>query len=236
MTPTDRTGSPVRKAGWSDFVRERVAAVRATLHGRRNRSWYQSIAGKLLLAFGLIVALTVGATWLSLIRFDQVDAVMHRLTDASLPAVKLALGVESTAKDVIGTAISVGQAGNETERSQKMDTLSNQMTRLWAGLGELRAIVGDNATTSKLWEVVSSIDSVVYELNETTSDLMSLGERRRRAIDQLDATTRQAIALADSLAASGAAGPARADLRADLAAAANTLYLSASVESAEALR
>jgi len=100
-------------AGWGDVIRARAAAAWATLHGSRNRSWYQSIAGKLLLAFGLIVALTVGATWLSLIRFNQVDKVMHRLTDASLPAVKLALGVESTAKDVIATATGVGQAGDE---------------------------------------------------------------------------------------------------------------------------
>src|SRR4051794_13341620 len=110
---------------------------------RAHRAWYQSIAGKLLLAFGLIVALTVGATWLSLIRFNQVDAVMHRLTDGSLPAVKLALGVESTAKDVIATATAVGQAENEAERSQRMDALSDHMTQLWARLGELRAIVGD---------------------------------------------------------------------------------------------
>src|SRR5262249_47301282 len=92
------------------------------------RSWYQSIAGKLLLAFGLIAALTVGATWLSLFRFNQVDAVLHRLTDNSLPQVKLALGVESIAKDVIATATDVGQAENETARAQRMDDLSDQIS------------------------------------------------------------------------------------------------------------
>ncbi len=38
-----------------------------------HRSWHRSIAAKLLIAFGLIAALTVGASWLSLIRFGEVE-------------------------------------------------------------------------------------------------------------------------------------------------------------------
>jgi signal transduction histidine kinase/CheY-like chemotaxis protein len=202
-----------------------------------DRSWYQSIAGKLLLAFGLIAALTVGATWLSLFRFDQVDAVMHRLTDNSLPAVKLALGVESIAKDVIATATDVGQAESETARAQRMDDLSDQISRLWASLGRLRAIVGDNATTSKLWDVVSSIDSVVYELNQTTADIVGLTERRRKSTALLTTTSRKALALIETLSPAGDANPAlaraAADLRADLSVAANTLFQTTAADSAE---
>src|SRR5215471_6797969 len=178
LTPNDRAERAA--PGWS-----------GVLHGRANRAWFQSIAGKLLLAFGLIVALTVGATWLSLIRFNQVDSVMHRLTDGSLPAVKIALGVESTAKDVIATATDVGQAESEAVRSQRMDALSDQMSHLWARLGDLRAIVGDNATASQLWEAVSSIDSVVYVLNQTTADAMRSADRRHQSIAALAAATRK---------------------------------------------
>src|ERR1022692_2780613 len=135
MTPTELGGKLARGRAW--------------IGAGTGRSWYQSIAGKLLLAFGLIVALTVGGTWLSLIRFGDVDAVLHRLTDASLPAVKLALGVESTAKDVIATATDVGQAESETERFERMDALSGEIGRLWSNLGALREIVGETAATSK---------------------------------------------------------------------------------------
>ena len=204
-----------------------------------DRSWYQSIAGKLLLAFGLIAALTVGASWLSLIRFNQIDAVMHRLTDNSLPAVKLALGVESIAKDVIATATDVGQAESETDRARRMDELSDQISRLWGSLGQLRAIVGDNATTSKLWDVVSSIDSVVYELNQTTSDVVGMTERRRKSVALLAATSRKALGLIDALApadANPALARAVADLRADLSTAANTLFQIAAVDAADQLQ
>ncbi len=239
MRPTDHT--------------PRAAPRHADGANRRNRAWYQSIAGKLLLAFGLIVALTVGATWLSLMRFDQVDGVMHRLTDGSLPAVKLALSVESTAKDVIATASAVGQAENEAERSQRMDALSDHMSRLWAQLGDLRAIVGPNATGSRLWDAVSSIDSVVYPLNQTTIDAMALADSRRKSVARVAATTRKALGLIDGLAGASTAdaalgelqdgGPesidrlrAMADLRADLSAAGNTLYQVASAETSGQLQ
>jgi signal transduction histidine kinase/DNA-binding response OmpR family regulator len=201
------------------------------------RSWFGSIAGKLLLAFGLIAALTVGASWLSLIRFNQVDAVMHRLTDNSLPAVKLALGVESITKDVIATATEVGLAESEADRSRRMDQLSDEMSRLWASLGELRTIVGDNATTSKLWEVVSSIDSVVYELNQTTADVVGMTERRRAATAQLAVTSRKALDLIDAVAAAPDANLAHAiaELRADTRAALSTLFAAAAAAGADAL-
>jgi signal transduction histidine kinase/CheY-like chemotaxis protein len=223
MTPIDRTDHAA--PAWTDILRERAAAAWATLHGKANRAWYQSIAGKLLLAFGLIVALTVGATWLSLIRFNQVDSVMHRLTDGSLPAVKLTLGVESAAKDVIATAIDVGQAEGETERFRRMDALSGEISRLWSIVGDLRSIVGDTSATSRLQEVVASIDSAVGELSRTTSEVDVLAEGRRKAVALLDSSGDRAIGLVREFP----------ELRADLAAAMTTLYRIAAADGADKL-
>jgi signal transduction histidine kinase/CheY-like chemotaxis protein len=192
---------------------------------RVHRAWYQSIAGKLLLAFGLIAALTVGATWLSLMRFNQIDSVMHRLTDGSLPAVKLALGVESTAKDVIANATDVGQADGEIERFERMDTLSGNISLLWQMLGELRSVVGDTTATSKLQEAVASIDAAVGELNRTTSESDLLAGRRRKALAQLDSTGDRAVALVAPFP----------ELHAHLAAATTTLYRTAAADNADRL-
>ena len=92
-----RTFSTLRASGITE-LRFQVLAHRDSNTSFRNdtasdlpaatarRPWYQSIAGNLLVAFALIAALTVGATLLSLIRFNQIDAVMNRLTGVSLPA------------------------------------------------------------------------------------------------------------------------------------------------------
>ena len=75
------------------------------------RPWYQSIAGNLLLAFALIVALTVSASLLSLIRFNQIDAVMNRLTGVSLPFVQSSLGVEAKTAELVGAGDRARQGG-----------------------------------------------------------------------------------------------------------------------------
>ena len=66
--------------------RQKRQAVRARRHAgalrpraARRRHWYQSVAGKLLLAFALIVALTVsGAGAVDLTRFTSLEQVLQR--------------------------------------------------------------------------------------------------------------------------------------------------------------
>ena len=79
------------------------------------RHWYHSVAGRLLLAFLLITLLTVVGTTISIIRFGNLGAVLHRLIDVSLPAVKSSLGIETNATQV---AITAGQLGNVTRTTQ----------------------------------------------------------------------------------------------------------------------
>jgi phosphoglycerate-specific signal transduction histidine kinase len=95
------------------------------------RPWYQSIAGNLLLAFALIAALTVSATLLSLIRFNQIDAVLNRLTGVSLPLVQSSLGVEAKTAELVVLATELGKAENETQRFERMEHLSDQIGELW---------------------------------------------------------------------------------------------------------
>jgi phosphoglycerate-specific signal transduction histidine kinase len=94
------------------------------------RPWYRSIAGKLLFAFALIAALTVSASWLSLIRFNEIDAAMNRLTGVSLPLVELSLGVESKAAELVVLATQVGNAEDETQRFERMELPTERAARI----------------------------------------------------------------------------------------------------------
>jgi signal transduction histidine kinase/CheY-like chemotaxis protein len=204
------------------------------LFGGGKRAWYQSIGGKLLIAFFLIATLTVSATWLSVIRFRQVDAVMHRLTDVSLPAVKLSLGVESAATEVISAANSVAQAENETERFRRMDAVSDQIGQLWSALSRLQTIAPEASTTSRLQELVASIDSIVGGINRTTGDFFAFAERRRRTIEQITAASRRALDLALELTAP-LLQPRGSELRPELAVMTALFHQIASTESLEKL-
>src|SRR5262245_30880317 len=124
------TGAPIGRAG--------------------QRHWYQSIAAKLLIAFGLIAALTVGAIWLSLIRFNQTDAVMRRVTDESLPLVKLSLSIETKANEVVESASDLAQSESSQDQSLRMRRVSNQIGELWTLLVSLRALGSDPEATEQI--------------------------------------------------------------------------------------
>jgi chorismate mutase len=129
-----------------------------------------------------------------------------------------------------------------------MDALSDQIGRLWSALSSLQSIIPETATTSRLQELIASIDGVVGNINRTTSDIFALIERRRRAIDQVGALTRTTAGLLQdiSAAADPKASPAAAadpageaavrrlslqravsELRADLGTATALLYQAA---------
>src|SRR5687767_1732446 len=96
------------------------------------RRWYQSIAAKLLIAFGLIAALTVGASWLSLIRFNEVETVIRRTTDVSLPLVKQSLTIEARTGELVASATELGESETDLQQFQRMEKVSEQVAALWS--------------------------------------------------------------------------------------------------------
>ena len=128
------------------------------------RPWYRSIAGKLLMAFALIAALTISATWLSLIRFNQIESVMNRLTEVSLPLVQLSLGVESKTAELAVLASEVGKAENETQRFERMERLSSEMGQLWDRLSRLFALI---RRTARDCSCAASTESAAMTLTPT---------------------------------------------------------------------
>jgi signal transduction histidine kinase/CheY-like chemotaxis protein len=148
------------------------------------RPWYRSIAGKLLFAFALIAALTVSASWLSLIRFNEIDAAMNRLTAVSLPLVELSLGVESKAAELVVLATQVGNAEDETQRFERMERLSDQIGHLWSTLGNLQSIISEEAAAAGLQELVAAINTKVGDLDRSTREVLLLRGRKDRAVAQ----------------------------------------------------
>jgi signal transduction histidine kinase/DNA-binding response OmpR family regulator len=148
------------------------------------RPWYRSIAGKLLFAFALIAALTVSASWLSLFRFNEIDAAMKRLIGVSLPLVELSLGVESKAAELVVLATQVGNAEDETQRFERMERLSDQIGQLWSTLGNLQSIISEEAAAARLQELVAAINTKVGELDRSTREVLLLRGRKDRAVGQ----------------------------------------------------
>ena len=159
------------------------------------RPWYQSIAGNLLVAFALIAALTVSATLLSLIRFNQIDAVLNRLTGVSLPLVQLSLGVEAKTAELVVLATELGKAENETQRFERMERLSDQIGELWGILSKLQMIISEEATAARLQQMIAAINTNIGDLDRSTREILLLRDRRAKAIDKAEAVNESGLRL-----------------------------------------
>ncbi|MGE0563508.1 MAG: response regulator [Pseudolabrys sp.] len=151
----------------------------------QDRSWYGSVASRLLLAFGLIVALTLAATQLSIVRFNALDTVLHRLIDVSLPVVRLALGLEAKATQVAVTAAQLGSADDSVELFEQNEALTQQIQDLWTGLNALQKAAGESGPVNQLQQQVASIDGKVGELSRAVTDRIALGDRRGRLTGEI---------------------------------------------------
>jgi signal transduction histidine kinase/CheY-like chemotaxis protein len=209
-------------------------AVEATAAIQPTRAWYQSVAGKLLIAFILIVALTLAATLLSLVRFSALDVVLHRMIDVSLPVVRLSLGMESKATQVAVTAAQLGGVEDSVQLFERNETLTQQIQELWANLAALRAAAGQTPATERLQLLVAAIDNKVGELNRATTDKIALADRRDRLMADLAAATDaigptlNAIARQPNLSAQTAT--AVQDMRVDATVATALLHQAAASE------
>jgi signal transduction histidine kinase/DNA-binding response OmpR family regulator len=156
----------------------------------RRRSWYRTIGGKLLIAFCLIAALTVGATFLSLTRFNQIDSVLRSLVDVNMPALKLSMEVQSRAADVIEAAIEVGRAEDEVERFDGMATATERISTLWQTVEKLRSVIADDGTMAPIQTLIARIDSQVGNLDRAVGEGLAASTAPVRTFRQLqDATT-----------------------------------------------
>ncbi len=152
------------------------------------RAWYQSIAGKLQVSFAAIVALTVGAILLALLRFGDAAAVIDRMTQESLPAFKLALELETKTAEVSSTAALLTRANYEPQRASRMNELTRQLTDLQQLLDPLRLVIGTAGSVDRAQELVRSLDEEVKRLDASMREKVAAGPKVETLTEAVDPT------------------------------------------------
>ncbi len=163
------------------------------------RRWHQSIAAKLLIAFGLIVALTIGASWLSLIRFNEVDSAIRRTTDVSLPLVKLSLTIEAQTGELVESTNELGASETEVQQFERMEHVSAQIGRLWTLVGELQAI-SNNGGAARLQDILAKLNGELGAIDRNTREFVVVANRRKAALDRVAAVNGRMLALMQPIA------------------------------------
>ena len=205
--------------------------------GAGRRSWYRSIAGKLISAFVLVATLTVAATLVALYQFGNIDAVMTRLTESSLPRVKHSLAVETNAKAIAASGAQLAAATSETLRFTRMSESTEQIAKLWTNLSELRSIVGDTPAITQLQSLIASIDERLGQLDRAVQERITLVAARDKAINAISPATDVLAAALTSQAKPNDPALVEAihQLRTDAYAAASLLYQVPAADKADAI-
>ncbi|MDQ4135769.1 MAG: hypothetical protein M3158_06285, partial [Pseudomonadota bacterium] len=150
------------------------------------RSWHQSIAGKLQISFAAIVALTVGAILLALLRFGEAADVIDRMTQQSLPAFKLALELETKTAEVASTAALLARANYEQQRASRMNELTRQLTDLRQLLDPLRLVIGSAGSLDRTQELVAGLEQEMKLLDRNMREKVAAGPRVEKLTDAVD--------------------------------------------------
>lgn len=153
----------------------------------RSHAWYNSVAGKLMMAFALIVMLTIAGAILSSSRFTGLEAVLQRLIGTSIPAVRKSLSIETNATQVAVSAAQLGTAEDSVALFTQNEKLTTLIQALWSDLESLRSTLGDTAATKQLQESIAAIDGKVGELNRSVTEKIALTDQRQKAVRDLAA-------------------------------------------------
>ena len=159
------------------------------------RPWYQSIAGKLLLAFALIAALTVSAT-LALPHPFQPDRCGDEPPDRG----------QSSAGPVVTRRRSqdrrTRRAGDRAQQGGKRGAALpahgapvRPDRPTWSVLSKLQTIISEETTAARLQQLVAAINTNIGDLDRSTREILLLGDRRHKAIDKIEAANEAALRL-----------------------------------------
>ena len=200
-----------------------------------SRAWYRTVGGKLIVAFVLAAALTVIATLVALVQFRHIEAVMSRLTNSSLPAVKYSLAVETNARAIAADGAQLAEATSELQRFSGMADATAKIVNLWSALSELRAVSGDTAAMLRLQTLIAGIDAQLGQLDRVIRDRIYTVAAREKVANQV---TQASAALAQSLerfAGDEATVRSALALRADSHLAAELLHRALALDKADQL-
>ncbi|GGC85524.1 hypothetical protein GCM10010994_49270 [Chelatococcus reniformis] len=181
-----------------------MKAIAEALGGPQpRRRWYESIAGRLLLAFALISALTVVATIVAWVRLTDLGRVIDRLTGRSLPAVSLSLELETATAQAVAGAAELARATGDSQRTARLATLRAQTAEVGRLLDQLQRTAGMSPQVGRLRPLVEDIAGETARLDETVQQKVAIAVRRAAATAAVtpatDALSRLLAPLADEI-------------------------------------
>ena len=145
------------------------------------------IRTRLLLAFAIIVGLTVLASSLSFVAFGDVGRMMASITGGNLSAMSLSTRLERTSASIAAGAPSLLAASDSKGRQSAMAGLSGAQRELAEVIGALATAPGGSTSTDELRRVASEIGNNLDQLAAAVEQRHTLKREREAMVERIRA-------------------------------------------------
>ena len=172
---------------------QRRLAGRDGTPGRRGLG----IRGKLFLAFGAVAGLTVLASAVAFVSYDQVGRGLRGITETNLPAMSLSLRLAKSSADLAAAAPVLLAAGSEAERGRAVAALRADQRELGDTIDALAATSSGAPAATRARALLRDIAANLHVLDDIVVRRLALrNERTAMAVGVRDAHAALAAKLA----------------------------------------
>ena len=161
---------------------QNIAAAGSTVLRIRRKL---GLRGKLLLAFGTVAALTVLASAVAVVSYDQVGRSLSAITGENLPAMSASLRLAKSSAEIASAAPALLAAINKRERDTEIALLESDQRELQKAIDELATAPGGAATTAELRAAAAKMASNLAQLAMTVERRLSLRDERIASTERI---------------------------------------------------
>jgi class 3 adenylate cyclase len=161
--------------------------------GPAKRKFRFGIKAELLVAFGAMTVMTIVASTVAWFAFIEVDRAVTRITASAVPSISRAHALAAEVAEIAASAPVLMASANQDGRTQARRALAAAEEKINALLRELSSVgVGPEAII-ELRVLQNEIATNLSSLNTLVESRLTLGTRKRAALERLAATHRQVL-------------------------------------------
>lgn len=136
------------------------------------------IRGRLFAAFGAVAALTVFASAVAVISYDDVGRTLAGITESNIPAMSVSLRLAKSSAGIAAVAPALLAAADMKERAATLAALQADQQELGRAIDELSATSGGTEATTQLRQLAGELAGNLSHLAATVEQRLALRDER----------------------------------------------------------
>jgi methyl-accepting chemotaxis protein len=142
------------------------------------RSWRLGIRGRLFAAFSMVAALTVLASAVAVVSYENVGRTLGGITESNIPAMSVSLKLAKSSAGIAAVAPALLAAADMKEHAATLAALQADQQELGRAIEALAATPGGIAATPPLRKLAGELAANLSQLATTVEERLTLRDER----------------------------------------------------------